>query len=104
MHASTSEMSYITHGICRSCTPDEPLCWQQASTGAVFGSFEVKVDMMSALKFSASDITRLYNATQNTTEGALPRVVSAVVFRWASPLATGTAPAYRLAVEPSLAC
>ena len=53
----------------------------QASTGAVFGSFEVKVDLMSALKFSATDIARLYNTTLNTTSGALPRVVSAVVFR-----------------------
>ena len=52
----------------------------QASTGAVFGSFEVKVDMMSALKFSASDITRLYNSSVNATT-KVPEVVSAVVFR-----------------------
>ena len=52
----------------------------QAATGAVFASFEVRMDTMTALKFSAADILRAYNQTQNNT-ALVPAVLSAVVFR-----------------------
>lgn len=64
------------------CIADDRVLAVQAATGAVFASFEAKVDTMTALKFSAQDIMRVYNRTQNTTLYSYP-VLSAVVFRYA---------------------
>lgn len=51
----------------------------------VFASYELKVDTMSSMRFSASDISQLYNLSSlnpvNGTAQPQPGVVSMVVFR-----------------------
>ncbi|KAK9800785.1 hypothetical protein WJX73_002880 [Symbiochloris irregularis] len=56
-----------------------------ANAGVVFASYELKVDTMTSMRFSATDISQLYNlsTTNPVNQTALPNpgVVSMVVFR-----------------------